>query len=162
VNNLNFKPIYLLPNRFKIIGLFLLAIGIILTVSRFYLGQKPEWLDIKVFAVYSSFLQTKFFTFITNNILEELSGLSIFIGLVFIAFSKEKYEDEITMQIRIRSLFYSVYTNILLTILAFLFIFGLGFVYFMIVNIFAFFVIFIIINEYTLYRYRYKKRTTNI
>lgn len=160
MNNLNFKPIYLLPNRFKIIGLFLLAIGIILTVSRFYFGQKPDWLDMKVFAVYSSFLQTKFFTFITNNILEELSGLSVFIGLVFIAFSKEKYEDEITMQIRIRSLFYSGYANILLTILAFLFIFGLGFIYFMVVNIFAFFVIFIIVNEYTLYRY--KKRTTNI
>ncbi len=148
------KGIYLLPNKFKIIGVLLFVVGIIITIIRFYFGVKPDWLDIKVFAVYSSFLQTKYFTFITNNILEELSGLILLVGLVFIAFSKEKTENEIIEQIRIRSFFYSVYSNILFTVFAFIFIFGLGFVYYLVLNMFVFLLLFIFVFRYNIYYYK--------
>lgn len=152
------KGIYLLPNKFKIIGVLLFVVGIIITIIRFYFGVKPDWLDIKVFAVYSSFLQTKYFTFITNNILEELSGLILLVGLVFIAFSKEKTENEIIEQIRIRSFFYSVYSNILFTVFAFIFIFGLGFVYYLVLNMFVSLLLFIFIFRYNIYYYKKIKR----
>ena len=152
------KGIYLLPNKFKIIGVLLFVVGIIITIIRFYFGVKPDWLDIKVFAVYSSFLQTKYFTFITNNILEELSGLILLVGLVFIAFSKEKTENEIIEQIRIRSFFYSVYSNILFTVFAFIFIFGLGFVYYLVLNMFVSLLLFIFIFRYNIYYYKKTKR----
>ncbi len=152
------KGIYLLPNKFNIIGVLLFVVGIIITIIRFYFGVKPDWLDIKVFAVYSSFLQTKYFTFITNNILEELSGLILLVGLVFIAFSKEKTENEIIEQIRIRSFFYSVYINILFTVFAFIFIFGLGFVYYLVLNMFVFLLLFIFIFRYNIYYYKKIKR----
>jgi hypothetical protein len=152
VSNNNLKPIYFFPNKLRLVGLFLIVIGIAFTVFRFYYGQKPDWLDIKVFAIYSSFLQKKYFSLITNNILEEVAGLSIFIGLFFIAFSKEKYEDKTSLNIRIHSLFYAIYLNAFITILAFIFIYGLGFVYFLVINIFSFLLLFIILFQYNLLR----------
>ena len=148
MGNNNLKSIYLFPNTLRFVGIFLVIVGIALTVFRFYYGQKPDWLDVKVFAIYSSFLQQKYFSFITNNILEELAGLSLFIGLFFIAFSKEKYEDETVMEIRIRSFFYAFYLNTFLTIFSFLFIFGLGFAYYLVINIFSFLLLFIFVFHY--------------
>lgn len=154
MNNINIKNIYLLPNKLRIVGWLLLFVGIIFTAFRFYFGLKPEFLEIKVFAIYSSFLQKKYFSFITNNISEEICGLSILIGLFFLAFSKEKNENMNTLEIRIHSLFYANFLNVILLGLSFLFIFGLGFVHILILNIFLFLILFIIIFQYNLYQYR--------
>ena len=149
----NFKRIYLFPYETKILGILLAILGIILGVFRFYFGIKPEYLEVKVFAVYSSFLESKYLSVITNNISEEITGLILLAGLTIIAFSEEKFEDETIMQIRMRSLFYSVYANIFFTCFAFVFIFGLGFIYFLVLNIFLQLFVFILFFRYKLYEY---------
>ena len=152
--DINKNGIYLLPNRLRIVGLFLLMVGIPFSIFRFYLGQKPEFFEVKVFAVYSTFLQTKYFSVITNNISEELAGLSILLGLFFLAFSKEKIETNNLLEIRLRSLFYSNFISIIFLGLSFLFIFGLSFVHILILNMYISLILFIIIFKYELYKNR--------
>lgn len=150
MNAVNVKGVYLLPKSFRPVGWLFVFLGIVFAVFRFHYGMKPEFLEIKVFAVYSSFLQTKYFTFITNNYSEEVVGLLLFIGLLFIAFSKEKDENEEVMLLRLRSLFLSVYINSVILILSLLFVFGLGFVKVLVLNMFSVFVIYIIVFRYSL------------
>lgn len=152
MNNINVKGIYLLPKSFRYAGWLLVILGIVSAVFRFHYGIKPEFLEIKVFAIYSSFLQSKYFTFITNNISEEITGLLVLTGLLFIAFSKEKNDNEEIMLLRFRSLFLSVYINSIILILSLLFIFGLGFVDVLVLNIFSLPLIYIIVFRYSLFK----------
>ncbi|MCA2005047.1 MAG: hypothetical protein LDL01_04545, partial [Ignavibacterium sp.] len=75
------------------VGLLLVVLGVISAYTRFYLGIKPSFLTIPVFTIYSSFIDTKTFQIITNNISEEIVILLLLIGLLLINFSKEKFED---------------------------------------------------------------------
>ena len=136
----------------------MLLIGIPFSIFRFYLGQKPEFFEIKVFAVYSTFLQTKYFSFITNNISEEISGLTILLGLVFLAFSKERIENNYVLEIRLRSLYYSIFINFIILTLSFLFIYGISFVHILILNMYIPLVLFIIFFKYKLYKNRISRR----
>ncbi|MCP5063449.1 MAG: hypothetical protein GY936_13435 [Ignavibacteriae bacterium] len=155
---INKNGIYLLPNRIRIVGWLLLLVGIPFSIFRFYLGQKPEFFDVKVFAIYSTFLQTKYLSVITNNISEEISGLTILLGLFFLAFSKEKIENGNILGIRLRSLFYSNFLSIIFLGLSFLFIFGLSFVHILILNMYISLILFIIIFQYKLYKNRIIRR----
>ena len=152
MNNINVKGIYLLPKSFSYAGWLFVILGIVSAVFRFHYGIKPEFLKIKVFAIYSSFLQSKYFSFITNNYSEEITGLLVLTGLLFIAFSKEKNDNEEIMLLRFRSLFLSVYINSMLLILSLLFVFGLGFVDVLVLNIFSLLVIYIIVFRYSLFK----------
>jgi len=148
------KNIYLLPNKSKFAGFAFLILGLALTYIRFSIGIKPEYLNQKVFSVYSSFLEKSYFTFTTNNIFEEICGLLVLFGLAIIAFSKEKQESEKVQEIRLYSFLYAVYANILLILFAFIFIYGLGFVSFAMLNIYLILILFIIIFRYQLYKNR--------
>lgn len=144
------KNIFLLPNNFKVVGILLFGLGIILTFIRFSRGIKPEFLNQKVFAVYSSFLKSNYFIFTRNNIFEEICGLLVLVGLFFVAFSKEKVETKQIQEIRLYSFFYSIYGSLILALLAFLFIYGLGFIYFSIFNIYLVLLLFILIFKINL------------
>ena len=146
------KNIYLLPNKSKIVGFVLLILGLALTYIRFSIGIKPEFLNQKVFSVYSSFLEKSYFTFTTNNIFEEICGLLGLFGLSIIAFSKEKIENEKVQEIRLYSFLYAVYANILLILFAFIFIYGLGFVSFALLNMYLILVLYIIIFRYQIFK----------
>ena len=148
MSDMNFKRFYLFPYKLKIAGWLFLIAGLAFAIYRFYFGFKPECLNIKVFAVYSSFLQSKYFTFITNNISEEIVGLLILLGLFFIGFSEEKEESSAGMLIRYRSLFLSVYFNVLFLLVSFLFVFGLGFIKVLVLNVYSLLIIYIIIFNY--------------
>jgi hypothetical protein len=128
---------FLLPHKFKFVGIVLFIIGMIGAYLRFYLGIKPTVLNVSVFAFYSSFLDTKTFSVITNNISDEIIGLLLSLGLIFINFSKETFEDEIVNSLRLRSFYYSVLTNTIIIIFSILFIYGFAFVNVFIINLFS-------------------------
>lgn len=144
--------IYLIPNKFRIAGVLSILIGMALTYIRFIVGLKPEYLNWKVFAIYSSFLENKYFTFTTNNVSEEICGLLVLAGLFILAFSKEKEENEKVQEIRLYSIYYAVYANIFIILLAFLFVYGIGFVAFAMLNMYLILTLFIIIFKYQLYK----------
>ena len=126
----------LLPRYFRYIGLFLTIAGIAMSVVRFGYGIKPDFLEAKVFVVYAAYLQTSEFRFITNNISEEICGLTLLSGLFLLAFSKCRHETEEIWKLRTKAFVYSFYTLTALLLFCLLFIYGWGFLMVMTANLF--------------------------
>lgn len=134
----------LFPRKFKLIGLILFLIGTALGVMRFYFAVKPKLFDVKVFAIYSNYFETNYFKVISNHISEELTALFLIIGLFILCFSKEKEENEILNQIRLKSFIVTFYINTLLLLFSFIFIFGIIFINILVLNLVSPFIIYLI------------------
>lgn len=76
------------------------------------------------------------------------------VGLLFIAFSKEKMEDEYITKMRGDSLVWAVIVNSILLIFVFFFVYGDIFLYVLFFNLYALLILFIIKFNITLYRFR--------
>jgi len=139
-----------LPNKLRIYGWVILLFGIILGVSRFYFGVKPEFLNIKVFAVYSKYFETNYFKVIENHVSEELTALLILVGLFILSFTNEKIENDSVSAIRYKSFIFTFYINTVLISLSFLFVYGFGFINILVINVFSPFIIYIILSRYFL------------
>lgn len=142
------------PNNIRIYGWVILLFGLILGVIRFYFGVKPEFLNIKVFAVYSKYFETNYFKVIENHVSEELTALLILVGLFVISFTKEKIENESVSAIRYKSFILTFYINTLIIVLSFLFVYGFGFINILVINVFSPFIIYIILSRYFLSKIR--------
>ncbi|MEN8251460.1 MAG: hypothetical protein ABFS32_21220 [Bacteroidota bacterium] len=140
---------YLLPNRFKTIGWFLFIPGIILGILWLIYEPQPRFLDATVFAIAESLFT---FSFIKNNIYDEITGLLIIIGSIFIALSREKSEDEYISKIRLDSLVWATYINYTIVILAIIFVYDFGFYWVLVINVFTILFFFIIRFNWALYR----------
>ena len=131
----------LLPYKFKWIGAVLVFIGMVGLV--FYL-----WFDFRlilpVFAVLSSFLETKAFTTFQTNVADELILLSFLTGFFFLVFSKEKTESENLDQIRAKSFSKAILANTVLLFFSILFIYGNGFLAIILLNLFSTFIFYLI------------------
>ena len=143
-----------LPNKIRIYGWVILLFGLILGVIRFYFGIKPEFLNIKVFAVYSKYFGTNYFKVIENHVSEELTALLILVGLFVISFTKEKIENESVSVIRYKSFILTFYINTQIIVLSFLFVYGFGFINILVINVFSPFIIYIILSRYFLSKIR--------
>lgn len=127
---MNFSK-YLLPRYWKFVGLILFVLSSVLAVDRFYFGHKYHFLKWRVFSFYSEFLSTRKFVFARNNQGEEAVALFAIVSLVLIALSKEHIENEVVNSYRVKALVYAFVINTLLTLLATLFLHGLGYFYFL-------------------------------
>jgi hypothetical protein len=156
MNNLkpNTLKIYLLPYKFKYAGLISLIIGIVFAYIRFGMGLKLRMLNVKVFAFYSSYFETKYFRTIDNNLTEEAALFFLLLGLFFIAFSKENFENDLLMQIRLKSLISAVYLNTALTFASIFFIYGIPFIGFLVLNMFIMLVCYILFFRCFMFRYK--------
>lgn len=140
-----------LPNKFRIYGWTILLFGVLLGITRFYFGIKLEFLNIKVFAVYSKYFETNYFKVIENHVSEELTALLLLVGLFFITFTKEKIENDFVIPLRYKSLILTFYINTALVVLSFLFVYGFGFINVLVINVFSPFIIYIILFKYFLH-----------
>lgn len=147
------KTNYLLPNGFKRIGWFLFIPGILLGMVYLIIQPDIDFLDVTVFSIAENdfFEESKNFTFTKNNILDEISGLLIIVGALFIAFSKEKSEDEFISKIRLDSLVWATYVNYTILIFAIIFLYDMAFLWVMIFNMFTLLIFFIIRYNWALY-----------
>ena len=150
--NSNFS--FILPRGFLPFGFLFTCSGIILGIIRFYFGLKPDFLKRNVYAVYSYYLESKTLQVINNQLMEEIAGLLLIIGLFLIAFTKEKYELPHTNSIRLHAFFISIYLNTIFLITAIIFTFGFAFVYMLIINMGLFILIYIIIFRVLVLRSR--------
>lgn len=125
----------LLPYRWKLVGWLLVLSGIVLAILYF-------WFEIRftmpVFAVFSSYLENKFFVTFTTNVTDDLILLLLISGFGFVVFSKEKTESENLDLIRTKALAKASIANIVFLLLAVLFIYGNGFIAIMVLNLFSF------------------------
>ena len=121
----------LLPRKFKIIGLLLTLLALVLAVDRFYFDHKYSFLKWKVFSFYSEYLFPRRFVFTRNNQGDELVVLLSLVGLVLLILSKEKFEGVEVNKLRVRAMIWAFGINALLVVFATIFLHGLGYFYFL-------------------------------
>ncbi len=152
----------LLPRWLRIPGYLLLVAGVALLIARFYFGIKPGFLEIKVFAFYSVYLDAKSMTVIQNQVAEELGVLMTLAGLFLVAFCKEANEGYEVNMVRLRSFFIAAYTTVVFLALAIIFTYGLGFAYMLVLNLFFWLAAYTISFRYIMYRKRIVTAITNL
>ncbi len=143
---------YLFPYRFKIIGWILFVPSSLLGLYIVDNGHPPNLFQTRVISLlHESFIDTSgdtvyslFFKVVENNILDEILLILAIIGALFIAFSKEKNEDELINKIRLDSLVWATYTNYIVLIISTMFVYEITYLWVMIINMLTILIFFII------------------
>ncbi|MEP0266260.1 hypothetical protein [Dokdonia sp.] len=143
---------YLFPNRFKKIGWILFIPAAILGIYILKSGEVPAFFETSVLAfIHESFINSDselisnyYFEVIENNILDEILVIITIIGALFIAFSKEKHEDEYINKIRLNSLVWATYVNYSILIISTIFVYNATYFWVMLLNMFTILIIFIV------------------
>ena len=135
----------LFPNKFKIPGLILLTAGTITTILYFSINLRFE---LPVFAVVSSFMETKLFTTFSTNFADELTMILLFSGLFILAMSGERDENVQVRAARQKAVKTTLITNSAILAFAILFIYGSGFMAFIIASPFMPFIIYLILFSF--------------
>ena len=137
------KPVYLFPNKLKIPALTLFLISFALLVL--YYAQIKTEINVTVFAFVSdTFLESSdsiFFGFTKEDVYNEILDCTFFVSGIILAFSKEKIEDEMITNIRLKSLVYTTYFIFSLLIIGELFVFGFSFLNIMMGFLYSFIIL---------------------
>ena len=111
----------LLPRRFQLIGwIMFFPLAILLVLNGFY-DYEIDWLT------WDNFRSGDIFNTSNENFTNEISIVGTFLSLFFIAFSKEKQEDEYIQKLRLDSLLIAFYVYGLLTVLGTLVFYSVGY-----------------------------------
>jgi hypothetical protein len=137
----------LLPYKYKYLGVTCLTLGSILAYFVIHLNYKPDLLDIPVFAIYSSYINKVIFGITQTNIADELAIILLLAGIILLGITRRKNEQDYYQTLRIKALVISVFTNLALMILATLTIFGLGYLTFLVINLFTQVIFYLIFFE---------------
>ena len=145
---------YLFPYHLKKVGWFLFIPGIILGIYYMITDAQPHFLDVKVFSIADTPIMesSNYFSITENNIFNEIIAILIILGALFIAFSKEKQEDEFIAKIRLESLVWATYINYAVLIIALFFIYDLAFLWVFTFNMFTILFFFIIRFNWVLFK----------
>jgi len=129
-----------------------------MTYLRFGLGINPKIFECKVFAVYSAYFKTRYFSIIENNIMEELCGVLVLLGLFLVALAKEKDEKPIYQEFRSKALLLSIIASTAIVLLSFIFVYGTAFLAVLTINIFLPLILYNLLFFFMLYRYIYQNK----
>jgi hypothetical protein len=148
------KTKLLLPNKFKTPGWIMLIPTTLFGLYIIFSDFEFDFLNARVFAFFSDEILGDSVTmgFIHTNLTYTITGIIFIISAFFVAFSREKTEDEFIARIRLESLLWATYINYGILLFCFLFFYDFGFFYVMIINMFTILVIFIIRFQYLLHR----------
>lgn len=140
------KNNYLLPHKFKLIGLILLAPTLVLAAMFLFNDFEFEFLELPVFSIANTplFGDADLFVTLSNNITNELIAVLSIVSLLFIAFSKQKNEDELVNAIRLKSLVMATYINYFILLFCVIFFYELAFLWVMLLNMFTILIFFIV------------------
>lgn len=137
---------YLLPYRFKTIGLWMLFPFLVLCLWLLCLGELDcNLLKWPALAIYTDGLDAAtWFTVVTNDPINEFAMLGLLISLCFISLSKEKDEDEMTALVRMRSFVWSFWVTAAVLAFGIIFIFDIAFMLFSFAAVFFVFLLYIV------------------
>ncbi|HTX87471.1 MAG TPA: hypothetical protein VMC08_00650 [Bacteroidales bacterium] len=136
---------FLFPYPWKWVGAALVLIGLAGLVYYIFFDFQ---LILPVFAVISSFLETRLFTIVRTNIADELIMVTLLAGFFLLAFSKERKEEERFDQLRFRAWVRSVQVNSLLLFVSILFFYGNGFLGVLLVNLVSTFIWYLVLFRF--------------
>jgi hypothetical protein len=114
----------LLPAKAKYIG-WALTVAAAVFAYLYFLGGKPGFFKVKVFALASLYLEKKYCAIIQTNLLDELAAVLFIAGWSLCAFSKEKDERIEYNSLRIKAFINSLLFTLGLCILSYLLIYGM-------------------------------------
>jgi hypothetical protein len=120
-------------------------LAILLVLNGFY-DYEINWLT------WDNFRSGDILNTSNENFTNEISIVGTFLSLFFIAFSKEKQEDEYIQKIRLDSLLIAFYVYGLLTVFGTLVFYSVGYLEFMGFNMFSIQLVFIIRFRWVMYR----------
>lgn len=146
----------LLPNRYKLIGLFVFIPFLLLGIAvRFYEFG---------FAFLEFSVRTDNGIFDNNHqdLTDEIALTGIIIGLLLIAFSREKEEDEFIGKIRLESLQWAVLINYILLLIATWMVYNFSFIDVMMYNMLTVLLIFILRFHIVLWKNDYYANHPNL
>jgi len=132
----------LLPNRYK-------RIGLILLIPSLALGILVRFFDFQFSFLTLQFVKTRINSKDmhledTINLTDEMALTGIIVALLFIAFAREKTEDEYIAQTRLESLKWAVLINYILLLVATWLVHGFAYIDVMMYNMLTVLIIFII------------------
>lgn len=117
--------IFLFPYKTRVTAILLLILSAVCTYFYFW-GGKPEIFNIKIFALVSVYLETRYFVIAQTNVLDEMAAILFITGIALFSFSKLKKEMPGYNQLRVKALFYSIFITLIIWILCFLLIYGIA------------------------------------
>jgi len=135
----------LFPHRFRLLGWIIFLPSAILGLATMYTEFAISWLS---FGPLFDFLGSKS----RNNLTNEIAGLGVIVGLMFIAFSRELTEDEMIGHLRLEALQWSVYANYLILAITMISLYDGAFFSVMVYNMFTVLLVFIGRFRWLLYR----------
>jgi hypothetical protein len=135
----------MLAYRYKYPGYFLVLTGIIFLVLYYAIDLRFK---MPVFAIVSSFVQTKFMTTFSTNFSDELIFILLLTGFGLLTFSKEKAELEFFPALRYKALIKTIITDIFFMFFTVLFFYGAAFLMAVLINFILPFVIYLIIFNF--------------
>lgn len=152
---------FLLPNRAKIWGWIIAIPAFVLMILYLQFDFTFTFLDYAKENVQNiSFDNGLLFNIQYNNLTDEIGSILLIIGLLLIAFSKEKDEDERIFHLRLESLLWATLLNSILIILSIILFYNELFLKVMAYNICSTLILFIIKFNLTIYFER--KRQSDI
>lgn len=113
----------LLPHSFRYAG-YLLIIFSLGAAYLYFLGGRPAFFEVPVFAIVTSYAETRWFVLAQTNALDEMAMIFALAGLLIIFFSKERIESEDLSCLRMRAIVYGIYTTSTLLVLIYLTVYG--------------------------------------
>ncbi len=113
------KTNLLFPHRYRLIGWILFVPSLVLGLFYLYADLRLSFLTFGKPDPNSALFDSW-----PINLTDEVAALGLIIGLLFIAFAREKHEDEMIQQLRLESLQWSVYANYIILSLAIILIHG--------------------------------------
>ncbi|WP_186738489.1 hypothetical protein [Spirosoma utsteinense] len=139
------KTKWLFPHHYRLIGWLIFVPSALLGLAAFY--EEFDLFDSlgSVSPGSHMFKSDDFFAslFSNANFTDELAAVGVIAGLLFIAFSREKVEDEMIGQLQLEALQWSVYVNYLVLAIAIVAVYDGAFFNVMIYNMFTVLLVFI-------------------
>lgn len=148
------KNNYLLPACFKKIGLYASIPFGLLSIMLLIDSNYVPAIICKQFAIATDFYKSEWFTLVNADIVVTFTIIGLALSLLFIAFAREKVEDEYISHIREKSLVWAVLINYGVLCLATLFLFEFAFMTFAFVNLYVLLILFIGKFNYELYQFK--------
>jgi len=139
----------LLAKKYKLIGIIVLVPFVVLGIFNVYENFQLSFLQLPLTDQYLNS-----FDFNDKNFTNEVALSGVIVGLLLIAFSREKMEDEFINKIRLESWQWAVLINYILLLFANWLIYGTEFLQVMLYNMLTILIIFIIRFHWSLSRYR--------
>src|SRR5574344_1342205 len=150
------KKTFLFPTYFKKIGWAVILANVVLVVIFSVILKQSDFFSIKFPSIWGDMgmfddVNSHWFQMVDADYLTTLLPALLMIGLCFVAFSREKVEDEYIVHIREHSLVWSVMIGCALYLFLDLFFYGFFFLYVWIFYIYVFLILFICKCHYELY-----------